>query len=153
MKRLVLVGLGTLAIAFAGNLISSDRPTVALAPEYQIAAAMRSGTFVSGEHPTRGSVQVVEEGGRQYLEFADNFGTNEGPDLFVILHRSDDVIGTTQAPVHSINEGDYVLVEPLKVANGAQRYAVPAGIDVDDYGSVAIWCRQFNATFGAASLK
>lgn len=152
MKRLVLLGLGALAVVFAGDLIS-PRPAVAIAPEYQMAAAVRSGTFVSGEHPTRGSVQVVEEGGRQYLEFADNFGTNEGPDLFVILHRSDDVIGSTQAPVHSINEGDYVLVEPLKAASGAQRYAIPAGIDAGDYGSVAIWCREFNATFGAASLK
>ncbi|MGF1496170.1 MAG: DM13 domain-containing protein [Elainellaceae cyanobacterium] len=118
----------------------------------EMAAAIAMGSFVSGEHPTQGTARIVEENGQRFVELGEDFSTDEGPDLFVILHRSNDVIGTTEAPAHSIQEGDYVNIAPLESVSGMQRYAIPADINVADYQSVAIWCRQFNATFGAASL-
>lgn len=114
--------------------------------------AMAVQMFVSGEHPTSGKVNILQEGGETFLEFQDDFKTDSGPDLFVILHKSKDVIGTTKAPTHSIKEGDYVIIEPLQKTKGKQRYKIPSKINLKDYQSVAIWCRQFNATFGSATL-
>lgn len=114
--------------------------------------AMKMPMFVSGEHPTSGSVSVVREGENKYIEFGEDFKTDSGPDLFVILHKNKDVIGTTKAPTHSIKEGDYVTLEPLKKVKGKQRYKIPSEVNLENYKSVAIWCRQFNATFGAATL-
>ncbi|MBF2079648.1 MAG: DM13 domain-containing protein [Synechococcales cyanobacterium T60_A2020_003] len=111
------------------------------------------GEFMSAEHPTTGTATLTVDGDTRYIEFSDDFQTDPGPDLFVVLHVSPDVIGTTSAPSHSFAEGDYVLLEPLQAVSGAQRYAIPAEVDLSQYGSVAIWCRQFNATFGAASLR
>ncbi|HEY9646457.1 MAG TPA: DM13 domain-containing protein, partial [Chroococcidiopsis sp.] len=76
-----------------------------------------------------------------------------GPDLVVILHRLPDVLGSTEPPAYAIQEGDYVVLAPLQSFRGAQRYTVPADIDLSNYASVAIWCRRFNATFGAAVLQ
>ncbi len=91
---------------------------------------------------------------QRYLELDQTFATSTaGPDLVVILHRLADVIGSTTPPAFAINEGDYVLLAPLTNFTGAQRYAIPDDLNLADFKSAAIWCRQFNATFGAATLK
>jgi len=66
---------------------------------------------------------------------------------------STDVIGSTVPPAFPIKEGDYVLIAPLKAYSGAQRYVIPTSINPDQFKSAAIWCRRFNATFGAATLR
>ncbi|MGI0482932.1 DM13 domain-containing protein [Geminocystis sp. CENA526] len=113
---------------------------------------MKRAIFVSGEHPTSGSVSIITEKNNKYIEFGEDFKTDSGPDLFVILHKNKDVISTTKAPTHSIKEGDYIILEALKTTKGKQRYQIPSGVKLEDYKSVAIWCRRFNATFGAATL-
>ncbi|GAB4148169.1 MAG: hypothetical protein Fur0046_26640 [Cyanobacteria bacterium J069] len=114
---------------------------------------VKSGTFVSGEHPTQGTARIVTEGGQRFLEFGENFRTDSGPDLTVILHRSADVIGSTTPPAYAIREGDYVVLAELQQTQGAQRYAIPDSVNLDDFNSAAVWCRRFNATFGAAGLS
>ncbi|MEO1147184.1 MAG: DM13 domain-containing protein [Cyanobacteria bacterium J06638_22] len=116
-------------------------------------AVLRTGMFVDGEHPTQGSVQIVEQDGERVLEFGEDFQTDAGPDLVVVLHRSADVIGESTPPAFPINEEDYVVLEPLQGVAGTQQYMIPADINLEDYQSAAIWCREFNATFGSASLE
>jgi hypothetical protein len=114
----------------------------------------RSGKFVNGEHPTKGTATVFIENGQWFVELDQEFSTSSnGPDLFVILHRAPDVIGSTKPPAYSIKSEDYVLVAPLGKFTGQQRYPIPKNIKPTEFKSVAIWCRQFNATFGAASLS
>jgi hypothetical protein len=115
-------------------------------------SSARSGNFVAGEHPTDGRVSVVTENGKSYIEFDGAFKTDKGPDLFVVLHRSKDVLKASKPPSYPIQEGDYVNIAPLQNINGTQRYAVPENVKVSDYNSVAIWCKQFNVTFGTAAL-
>jgi hypothetical protein len=123
--------------------------------EIQVAATevVKLGNFESGEHPTQGTVQIIQQDNQTLLEFGETFQTSQGPDLFVILHRSPDVISSTTPPDYPIAEGDYVLVAPLAANSGTQRYAIPNDVNLNDYASVAIWCRQFNATFGSATLR
>jgi hypothetical protein len=114
---------------------------------------LRSGTFVDGEHPTRGTARIVQQGEQRILELDQAFQTStSGPDLVVILHRSPDVIGSTVPPAYPIKPEDYVVIAPLKSYSGAQRYVIPATIQSDRFASAAIWCREFNATFGSAKL-
>jgi hypothetical protein len=70
----------------------------------------------------------------------------------VILHRSKDLLTEAKPPAFSIKEGDYVNISRLQNTNGSQRYEIPSNVQVSDFHSVAIWCKQFNATFGTASL-
>lgn len=92
-------------------------PEIAAEPEAaeSAEATTKSGTFVPGEAPTEGTVQVVTENGESYLELDESFKTSDqGPDLFVILHRSDDVLATTEPPAYPLEEGDYVILGPLR---------------------------------------
>ena len=112
----------------------------------QTTAGAGVGAFKAGEQPTQGNVKVVTEKGKRYLEFDPNFKTNKGPDLYVILYRSD------APPQSGIKEKDYLTIAPLQKTSGTQRYALPEKVKLGEFKSVAIWCRKFNATFGYAPL-
>ncbi|MBD2387500.1 DM13 domain-containing protein [Cylindrospermum sp. FACHB-282] len=109
-------------------------------------AVAKSGNFKAGEHSTQGTVSVVTKQGKRYLEFDQRFKTNEGPDVFVILYRSD------MPPIYGIKKKDYMSIARLQKTSGSQRYALPDNVKLADFRSVAVWCRKFNATFGYAPL-
>ena len=108
-------------------------------------AEASAGQFVSVEHPTSGQVKVIEEDGVRYLEIGEDFQSDRGPALEIILHESD-TVGL------QVQEGEYISLGKLKSFNGAQRYLIPEAIDLEQYQSVAVWCQEFNATFGYAPL-
>lgn len=114
---------------------------------------VKTGSFASAGHPTTGGVQVVNRNGQKYLVFNNNFKTDNGPALYVILHKSNNLIASTKASEYKIKEGDYVTLTRLQKTNGTQEYLIPNNVDLDDYKSVAVWCEKFNVTFGAATLN
>ena len=97
------------------------------------------------QHPTSGQAQIVEEGGAKYLELSQDFQSDRGPDLKVILHKASTVN-------QKVQEGDYVNLGLLKSFNGSQRYLIPDEVDLTQYQSVAIWCEEYNVTFGYAPM-
>ncbi|MDZ8054461.1 MAG: DM13 domain-containing protein [Aulosira sp. ZfuVER01] len=142
----------------SGNAVvtkaSTPATSLAQSTKAQNTTAIKSGTFFSGEHTTKGIVRITTKDGKSILELDKSFKTStSGPDLVVVLHRSDNVLGSTQPPSYSLKKGDYVVLAPLQKYNGAQSYAIPNNINLADYKSAAIWCRKFNATFGAAKLS
>ncbi|NJL64861.1 MAG: DM13 domain-containing protein [Methylacidiphilales bacterium] len=103
--------------------------------------------FQAGEHLTQGNLHIITYKGRRYIEFDKSFKTDNGPDLFVILHRDRTV------PIYGIKRKDYKSIARLQKIKGTQRYAIPNNVNLADFKSVAVWCRQFNATFGFATLN
>ncbi|BCL34496.1 DM13 domain-containing protein [Nostoc sp. MS1] len=142
------------ATADAATTIASTDNTSAPSSKASDKTTIKSGTFVSGEQTTQGTVRITQKEDGSFIELDQSFKTStSGPDLVIVLHRSDNVIGSTKPPAYSLKRGDYIVIAPLKKYNGAQDYLIPNNINLAAYNSVAIWCRQFNATFGAASLS
>lgn len=104
-----------------------------------------SNQFVSVEHPTQGQAKIIEVDGQKYLELGQDFQSDRGPALEVILHQ-DNSVGL------QIKPDSYVSLGELQAFNGTQRYLIPENVDLTAYQSVAIWCEQFNATFGYAPI-
>lgn len=157
LKYLLISGVITLTCGCATEASFTQpqiqRSTLA-SPVSAIKQNVKSGTFVAGEHETTGNARIIRENGRTYLELDKTFKTSpSGPDLFVILHRADDVLATTQPPVYPLKSGDYVVLGRLQNYSGAQRYPIASNINLANYQSAVIWCRQFNATFGTAKLS
>jgi Electron transfer DM13 len=125
------------------NSATSSTPVFANVTE---TSTLPYGSFKAAEHPTKGMVKLVSENNKRFLMFDEAFKTDDGPDLYVILYRGQEV------PKSGVKEGDYVSIAKLQKTSGTQRYALPDNIKLDDYNSVAIWCKQFNATFGYAPL-
>ncbi len=128
--------------ASTGSDIVAQASAPASAP-----ASTPTGTFQAGEHPTQGTVSIVTENGKRYLVLSQDFQSAKGPDLHVIMYKTD------APPKGGLKKADYYILAPLKKISGTQRYAIPDKVNVANYKSVAIWCKQFNATFGYAPLS
>jgi hypothetical protein len=106
---------------------------------------LASGNFVDSEHPTKGLAEVFTQNGRNYLRLDKAFRSDEGPDVFVLLHRED-------SP-KEYKKSDYVSLGRLQKTKGKQLYKISNEVDITEFKSVVIWCRKFNATFGYAPFK
>lgn len=96
----------------------------------------------------RGTVYKTSDG-RQYLRLTD-FSTSNGPDVHVILARSDDE-NLTQEIVKG--QLDSVELGSLKGNQGDQNYDLPASVDLQKYNAAVIYCERFHAVFGVAKLE
>ena len=123
------------------TLVAAAPQSALTANNKQLAA---SASFVNAEKSTSGNVQIVEENGQRYLELDSTFATESGPDVFVLLHS--DAVPDSYSPENYVNLGR------IQSFTGAQRYAIPADVDLSDFRSAVIWCEDFNVTFGYAVL-
>jgi hypothetical protein len=95
-------------------------------------------------HYGRGRLTVTPR--TVFLE--DDFEVGPGPAFHVYLvpkkevRRSADVTGTM-----------FVDLGPLRAFKGSQRYAIPNGIDLAQFDSVVIWCREFSVLISPADLQ
>ena len=51
-----------------------------------------------------------------------------------------------------LGEAMFVDLGGLRAFKGSQRYAIPAGVDLKNFQSVIIWCRQFSVLISPADL-
>jgi hypothetical protein len=101
-------------------------------------------------HPTNGRATIYKgPDGKEYLRLSD-FTTSNGPDVHVVLARSDDP-GLRQKIVKG--NLDSVELGTLKGNQGDQNYDLPATTDVAKYSAVTIYCVRFHAIFGLARLE
>lgn len=120
-------------------------PTAEPAP----AVSARQGAFGAGEGSYAGTGTAVlssDENGNYQVVLSDDFSTNSGPDLFVILSPAAN-------PTSGSAVGDYLKLGELQSITGGQTYALPAGADPQAYQSVVIYCEDFSVVFSAAPLQ
>lgn len=111
---------------------------------------LSSGTFISHEHSTSGTVQILElADGTRVLRIED-LDTSNGPDLKVWLTDAPVIEGLSGWRV--FDDGQWVDLGRLKGNIGSQNYEIPADVDLSAFSSVSIWCDRFNVSFGAAEL-
>jgi hypothetical protein len=109
-----------------------------------------AGTFVSHEHETRGTAEIVRLAGGGHQLVLRGLDTSNGPDLRVWLTDQAVVEGTSGWRV--FDDGHWVEVAKLKGNRGDQVYDLPADLDLAKARSVTIWCKRFSVSFGAAEL-
>ena len=112
---------------------------------------LSSGTFISHEHATTGTVQIVQLPDGNRILRLENLDTSNGPDLKVWLTDAPVIEGTAGWGV--FDDGNWVDLGALKGNKGSQNYEIPADVDLDGFSSVSIWCDRFNVSFGAAELQ
>ena len=98
-------------------------------------------------HPGTGTVLVYRQPDGSHVVRFEDLDVSNGPDLLVILSASPLV---DDRGAYSATE--YFSLGDLKGNQGNQNYEVPADVNLDDYLTVAIWCRRFNYTFNAADI-
>ena len=135
----------TVPPATAPSAPPATTPTTS-APAAPVIEVVAAGDFVSLDHATSGRASVLTDGTDQRFLRLEGFATDNGPDLDVYL--------TTTAPdgEESTFDDDFVDLGDLQGNVGDQNYEIPAGVDLDRYTNVVIWCVRFASAFGAAPL-
>ncbi|MEV5962523.1 DM13 domain-containing protein [Kribbella sp. NPDC051952] len=131
---------------------STTPPTVFVKPPKapEPTKILLTGQLITHEHETSGTVAVLRLPDGSRVLRIENLETSDGPDLKVWLSDAKVVDGRTGW--HIFDDGKYRDLGSLKGNHGNQNYAIPAGVKLDDFRSVAIWCDRFNVSFGAARL-
>jgi Electron transfer DM13 len=143
---LTLLGLASILTLSSQLTVSAKQPNQMVVAQAAQSSTLASGSFVAAEQPTQGMFRIVMANRQRYLVLDQTFKTNNGPDLHVILYRTD------APPISGLRAQDYIILGRLQKVNGAQRYLIPANVNLANYRAAAIWCRRFNATFGYAKL-
>lgn len=136
-----------------------EAPPLAAAPLAPVPAApaaagpmvLARGEFLSHEHATTGSVEVLGlPDGSRVLRLED-LDTSNGPLLKVWITDAPVVAG--RAGWNVFDDGRWVDLGDLKGNVGSSNYPLPADVDLSELFSVSIWCERFSVSFGAAALE
>ena len=109
-----------------------------------------TGRLEGKAHETSGRATIYKTAdGKEYLRLTD-FSTSNGPDVHVLLSRSDDENLKQEIVKGQLNG---VELGPLKGNQGDQNYDLPASVDLQKYDAAVIYCERFHAVFGVARLE
>lgn len=139
------------ASAAASPTTAGSTPPRSTTPSAPTSAATASGPvivakgelrYVDSLHHGTGPVSLLRVGSQTFVRFDDVMITN-APDVHVYLSRE---TGGTWSASTSLYLG------ALKATNGSFNYEIPAGIELAQYRSVVVWCRQFSVLITWADL-
>ena len=111
---------------------------------------LASGTFISHEYETTGTVRIVQQADGTRVLAIENLSTTNGPDVRVWLSAAEVVEG--RDGWFLAGDAEYFDLGPIKGNLGNQLYEIPADVDLSLYQNVTLWCLPFSVSFGAAQL-
>lgn len=132
-----------LATSFGSAAFAANETDDAMMKKDESTAMMakHEGTFSGlSNHVTSGSVRIVEEEGRTFVDLGEDFSLDGGPDPRVYF-------GANGAKSQDGYLGALVAL------TGKQRYAVPPTLSLADFTEVYIWCDVADVPLGVASIK
>lgn len=94
-------------------------------------------------HYGSGALRVYDD----RIELSEDFAVGPGPKYHLYLVPQRGVDADTR-----VEETMFIDLGPLKSFSGAQVYAIPTGVALPDYGTVVVWCEQFNTLIAPAEL-
>jgi len=82
------------------------------------------------------------------LRLEADFEVGPGPKFHVYLVPLAEV-----TPATDVERTMFIDLGRLKSFAGSQNYTIPQGVDLSGYGSVVVWCEQFNVLISPAALR
>ncbi len=112
-------------------------------------ALVAKGTFIHANpsdpvHYGEGEVSVFP----RTVFLGEDFEVGPGPDFHVYLVPKAEIRSNSD-----VANTMFVDLGRLRAFKGRQKYAIPAGVDLKKFPSVAIWCQQFGVLISPADLK
>lgn len=155
-KKLLAIGIGIPLVAvawvlfrpellFVNQKVNETLPVGIGSASSAMSMILASGTFSSQAHETKGTAEVAETNGKNFLQLRD-FTTSNGPDVHIYLVKGD------SADAGKVLGSGFIDLGPIKGNIGNQAYEIPTGTNLDEYGAVSVWCKRFNVGFGGAIL-
>lgn len=143
------VPLFALILVLGCGLAGSSGEAVSEEEEAQPDTILAKGSFDGKEGiETSGAYRIERADGDLKLVLAEDFQTESGPDLFVVLspHSPEETTG------ENVLDGAAVTVDSLRSLGGRQTYDLRDDLNLEPFDSVAIQCIQYAHLYGAAAL-
>jgi hypothetical protein len=96
----------------------------------------------------RGSWELAQNGKDSFLRFGEDFRTKSAPDLKLVLSKNKLSAANNDNALQNA-----VIVAQLKKVKGTQEYRLPKGVDLKDYASLLIHCKEYSKLWGGAQLR
>jgi hypothetical protein len=106
------------------------------------------GEFHGVAHKSRGVATIHRLADGQHVLRFTEFETSNGPALHVYLVAADDATDND-----TVKRSEIIDLGELKGNQGDQNYELPAGVELDRYRAVTIWCKRFSVNFATAPLE
>jgi hypothetical protein len=147
---LIVGGAGGLALGFfIFPFVFPPPAAFETLTEAEKTRVVAEGTFIHANpsdpvHYGKGAVTVYE----QVVFLGEDFEVGPGPAYKVYL------VPKEMVRVNADLAGaQYVDLGGLRAFKGSQKYAIPAGVDLEKYPSVVIWCERFGVLISPADLR
>ena len=110
--------------------------------------AVATGTFIHADpgdpiHHGSGGVMVYDDA----VHLQEDFSVGPGPAFHVYLAPQQEV-----TPDIDVAASMYVDLGRLRAFKGSQVYKIPAGVDLQNYPNVVVWCQRFGVLISPARL-
>ena len=146
---LLIGGVGGFAVGiFVFPYLFPPPPINETVANKETRTGVATGTFIHANpsdpvHYGSGGLTLYED----LLHLEADFNVGPGPKYHVYLVPLDEVTPDTR-----VQDTMFVDLGRLKAFSGSQNYAIPAGIDLNAYPHVVVWCEQFNVLISPAKL-
>ena len=118
-----------------------------LGPIREEAEADRDATIKTAEARQEG--EKAKYGAETEIALSErDFKTKKAPDLKLFLSsRELSSVDGTNATSRA------VLIAKLSSVRGAQRYAIPSGVDLDEHSTLLLHCEKYEKLWGGAKIR
>ena len=158
-KRKIIAGAAIVIVAiawyafrpellFINHTVSEEFPGgAAMAAIEKGPMVVTRGNFKGLAHETKGVAAIYQLADGQRTLRLTEFETSNGPDVHVYLTAAEIAKGND-----AISGAGFIDLGSMKGNRGDQNYDIPAGVDLNKYQNVTIWCARFGVNFGEAAL-
>lgn len=116
----------------------------------------RMGSFVNGQgsYVVSGTARLMENENQVTLMLESDFSSSAGPGVYIFLaNNTTGPYNYTPGSQVMDNNSVQVTANKLTSFSGPMSYNLPAGVSVNDYQYVVIYCVTINGIFGYAELN
>ena len=137
------VGIFVYPYIFLADIVATER-----VEDVGSKTVVANGAFIHANpsdpvHYGQGGVTVYED----VVHLKEDFEVGPGPAFHVYLVPEKEVGTDTK-----VAETMFIDLGRLRAFKGSQVYTIPAGVDLKNYGTVVIWCKQFGVLISPAKL-
>lgn len=117
-------------------------------PTFSQGETVHQGTWTAKGFEVDGTWKIVRDGGKTWVVLDQAFNTKSAPDLKIFLSPNP----AAGLDNRNATQGSQLVAE-LSSNRGAQRYEVPAGVDLQRFRSILIHCEKYTKLWAAADLR